>query len=557
MNLSYSNDLWSGQDTIQLHFSMERERIRNLLFVLQERKNLEKEYAENLKLLSNYYNTLKPSSSKNSSCFNTFNKAIEMFFEQIKMESEIHMKNVSSIENDIIYNLSEMLSKQFTKSKELDNEFKCGTISKFRDVIKGFESKQQEYYSSVKLAENKILSNQKLIDDNVQKGKTNFKLPSKDDDKQKATIKFAKTKEKEYQAIVKDTNESRTNYINKIQNIMTGYQTLDDEFIQCIKVTFNEYSNLTVQLYNQLKDVYDKGISVYNDISSSKDINNFIEKNKTMIRPPDEFKFIPYSSELVSQRIGGKKVLRDNVYNKVVKILDDTFVTTTSEYEEFKSDYEFINKEAISIFDDSNNKDENISNSKILNLLKQKDNYRIYFLNTINQYRIKGLFQITKKTYNILVYIMNVILETSFTEEDFKTIKLCMILSETFYTGEDKKRIDQGLYNYDVFMNEKTWRSLITYSIDEKLNYVNSYENYFGENASEREKRIVNAVRENLLTYRYNMQNFKFPLEKAKPLIDEFAKKYDINVDEIYGVDIGDNEFAENVNKVSHEEIIG
>ena len=68
-------------------------------------------------------------------------------------------------------NLSEMLSKQFTKSKELDNEFKCGTISKFRDVIKGFESKQQEYYSSVKLAENKILSNQKLIDDNVQKGK--------------------------------------------------------------------------------------------------------------------------------------------------------------------------------------------------------------------------------------------------------------------------------------------------------------------------------------------------------------------------------------------------
>ena len=53
------------------------------------------------------------------------------------------------------------------------------------------------------------------------------------------------------------------------------------------------------------------------------------------------------------------------------------------------------------------------------------------------------------------------------------------------------------------------------------------------------------------------MQNFKFTLEKAKPLIDEFAKKYDINVDEIYGVDIGDNEFAENVNKVSHEEIIG
>ena len=152
---------------------------------------------------------------------------------------------------------------------------------------------------------------------------------------------------------------------------------------------------------------------------------------------------------------------------------------------------------------------------------------------------------------------MNFILETSFNEEDYKTIKLCMILSETFYTGEDKKRIDQGLYNYDVFMNEKTWRSLITYSIDEKLNYVNNYENYFGENASEREKRIVNAVKENLLTYRYNMQNFKFPLEKAKPLIDEFAKKYDINVDEIYGVDIGDNEFAENVNKVSHEEIIG
>ena len=65
------------------------------------------------------------------------------------------------------------------------------------------------------------------------------------------------------------------------------------------------------------------------------------------------------------------------------------------------------------------------------------------------------------------------------------------------------------------------------------------------------------AAKENLLIYRYNMHNFKYPLEKAKLLIEEFGHKYGINVDEIYGVNIDPVEFAEQINKASHELMIG
>ena len=552
MSLSYSNDLWSGQDTIQVNFNKERNRIKNLLFVFQEKKNLEMEYAQNLKILSNYYNTLKPSSNQKENCFDSLNKAIELLFNQIKSESEIHMENVSFIENTIIHNLGELLSHQFTKAKELDKEFQCDTISKFKDVIKEFDKKQQDYFSSLQIAENKIYSDQQVIEENIQKGKTNFKLSSKE---QKSVLNSAKTKKAEYMKIVKDTNESRANYINKMQQIMSEYQNLDDEFLKFVKVKLNAYSNANINLFNALKGIYVKEINIYNTISTDKDINNFIEKNKTFIRPPGEFKFVPYSSELVSQRIGCKKLPKDNIYSKVVKIIEDNLFTKTEQFDTLKNDYEFINKEVISIFDD-NHKDDS-SNDKIIFLLQQEERYRTYFLNTVNNFRIRGLFQITKRAYKILLSLMNFIIEKSFTEEDYKNIKLCMILSTAFYTGEDKKRIDQDLCNNQLFTQEQTWRNLIVFSIDEKLNCVNSYENFFGENQAERVKKLKMAVKENLLIYRYNMHNFKYPLEKAKLLIEECGHKYGINVDEIYGVNIDPVEFAEQINKASHELMIG
>ena len=48
MNYTYSNDMWLGFDSIISHFNEERNRLKKILYVFSEKKNMEIEYAENL-----------------------------------------------------------------------------------------------------------------------------------------------------------------------------------------------------------------------------------------------------------------------------------------------------------------------------------------------------------------------------------------------------------------------------------------------------------------------------------------------------------------------------
>ena len=187
MNYCYSNDLWLGFDTIIRHFNVERNMMKKIMYIISEKKNIEFEYAEQLSNLYSFYQKNKISNEEEYS----LHKAFNVFFEEIKKESELHLKNVLSIENNIIKETNKLINEQIKKSHEIVEKIH-NYPKNFSEIVKTLESYHMQFQSAVKMAENKILSNQKLIDENKQKNKTNYTLPKKDDEKQKGLIKFAK-----------------------------------------------------------------------------------------------------------------------------------------------------------------------------------------------------------------------------------------------------------------------------------------------------------------------------------------------------------------------------
>ena len=112
MNYCYSNDLWLGFDTIIRHFNVERNMMKKIMYIISEKKNIEFEYAEQLSNLYSFYQKNKISNEEEYS----LHKAFNVFFEEIKKESELHLKNVLSIENNIIKETNKLINEQDRES---------------------------------------------------------------------------------------------------------------------------------------------------------------------------------------------------------------------------------------------------------------------------------------------------------------------------------------------------------------------------------------------------------------------------------------------------------
>ena len=202
-------------------------------------------------------------------------KAFNVFFEEIKKESELHLKNVLSIENNIIKETNKLINEQIKKSHEIVEKIH-NYPKNFSEIVKTLESYHMQFQSAVKMAENKILSNQKLIDENKQKNKTNYTLPKKDDEKQKGLIKFAKDLEKKYTIFIKEANGERINFINTTKDILNAYQEMDTTFIQHVKDKLKLYNDSYSTIYKEKLSAYDSQNKAIKEISVENDISKFI-----------------------------------------------------------------------------------------------------------------------------------------------------------------------------------------------------------------------------------------------------------------------------------------
>jgi hypothetical protein len=191
----------------------------------------------------------------------------------------------------------------------------------------------------------------------------------------------------------------------------------------------------------------------------------------------------------------------------------------------------------------------NTFNKNKLEMLFKEHIYRMTFLKMLNQYRVEGIFILQNLSFQNFCISLSMILDKSIIDEDYEAIKLCMILSQTFYLQSDKKRIllQSSMTLNEIWQSQTFWEKMIEFSINDEINNSKEYAVFLNEDGKMREKRVESAIMSNLITFLFNMKLFGFAEDKSKIVIDKFIQKYKIDGNMIYATNISIKEIQEDV----------
>ena len=570
---TYKQDLWMYFDSIKDKFSFDRAKAQSLLYIISQKNDIENEYSESLKCLYNQFKheyEININSSTNSiNNENTLNISINTLIDNLKYESElfsIHSKDVFDKiikpmegfimnQNEISYELialMESYEKEFKLVNQLidqkENNFHNGGKSVEIAMYKLEQIKNKNNSKKEEKEENTKDNIFKLEDDG-----TDEELFEKYTEMVKNNSEMAKLLQIEYQEYIKKANEERKKYINLSEHIYDLVQNLDEEFIKMMK--------------NQLKLLIDKQINLIENIKNNKinmlqfierinienDINSFINSKLTKFYPPRPFKYIEYNQDMI---LRCHKKYNNSIQNvislKIAENLKQLFkYEKPTEEKEEEDNINFINETVNEIWDGNN------YNTNKIEILFKEHKYRHRFLHVLNQYRVEGIFILQLNSFQNFCMTLSSLLDRSVEDEDYECIKLCMILSQTFYLQEEKKILLQsGISLNKIWHEKKFWENLIEYSISEELNISKGYMIFLKEDSKSRKKRVESSIISNLITYLFNMKLFGYSEKESRIIVDEFIEKYKIDGSVVYATELSLNDIKDDIIVESVENII-
>ena len=575
--LSYVNNMWLGFEMINNNFIKMRNNGKIILYILFQKNNLQKEYAEGIKQLYNCYNNrLK----KNNNINYTLDNAIETLLNEINNESNYHLKNSENIEEKILKPFEILLQNQLNKGLELKEKIYF-VQNKFQKIYENLESMKLKFHSAAKSTEVKITKFEKIkyyiekenfdISSSNNNNKSNIKFSKSEnnitiplqmkmrnlsdeqlklyfkyDEAKNKDLIFAKELEKKYKDFIIEANQERENFINELVNIYNSFQEMDEKYINELKNIFLNITKNQIELYSNKLEIKNKEIKQYDLININSDIELFINENKTNYTLPNEFKFQSFNSEIKFRDSLDENIKEKYEIGKRVSLLmKDIFKYTPEEFlnnPEIENNFSKIEKNIRNIW-----RGKNYERDYLFSLF-DKNIYRMHFLKCLNHFRDEGLFYLEENSFNNLCLILNFMLTKANEENDYECIKLCIILSQTFFLGKEKKILIQDIIQKNpIWQHKKIWEGLIKYSIETEINNPNNYCNLFNETKELRNNRIHSAAYGNLFTFWFNMKIFEVPIEKCKSVIKKFCKIYNMNENDIYNCDISVKEVKDNI----------
>ena len=358
-------------------------------------------------------------------------------------------------------------------------------------------------------------------------------------------ISNSKTLEDKYFNSIEEANKMRTNEYNKQKELLIFYQKIDNENYNQIKGMVGIFLVFIKKMYKSIFSSIDIISDNYQNINIIKDLNTFMQNNKSDSKPDEPIAFIPYSPEasLETTSISG-----DQKENEKLQINYEVISTLRKS---FRNICEGLNMEeetkkhrlrllTLKIFKigpnvtfSQNEKDELISYLKI-------PEYRTYFIIHLSKQRTKGRFQRGEKLLDDLAEILEIILDISEKEKNYEEAKNCIILSQTFYTeifiSKNRKKEKYKRYLFDYIIDNKWlssisfWEGIIDFMIQKEIekNELIIKEENSKETLEERRLRISNISFSQLLSYTNNMLEFNIKKDIINNLADLFVKKYNI-----------------------------
>ena len=575
---SYKKDLWMYFDKIKDKFFFDRTKAKALLYIISQKNDIEYEYSESLKYLYNQFviqfdHPTNQTYSNNINNDNSLNITINHLINSLKNESELFANHSQDILENVIKPLEGFIMNQCELCHELIDLME-NYEKEFKFVNQQMEQKQINFHHGAKsvetainkleLVKNRINNKNKKeeLDDSFNNDKHIFSLEDEDSENEmieklnemvQKNSSMAIQLQKEYQDYIIKANNEREKYIKLSEHIYDKVQNLDEEFIKMMKNQIKLIIDKDINLIENIKKEKIILLDYTNKINHEHDINIFINSKINKFSLPKQFEYVDYNPDVILRnRKGFSESSQHEISLKILENLKQIFKykkPSTSEIEE--ENLNFVNDSVNDIWDGNN------YNKKKLDVLFKEHIYRLHFLRTLNQYRVEGIFILKNISFQNFCMTLSSLLDSAIIDKDFESIKLCMILSQTFYLeGEKKILLQSGITLNTIWQKKDFWIKMIEYSINEEINYGKGFLIFLEEDSKSREKRVESAIMSTLITFLFNMKLFGYPEDDIKIVIDEFIEKYKIDGAMIYATNVNMKEIKDDIIVESVENII-
>ena len=541
--LSYIDNLWLYFEEIKNRFLCNRDKIKTIIKIYNKKINLDQKYSSEINVLCNeYYEKYKK---------NEIITPIEIFINKLidilKTETTLIDEKISYIQSVLIKNLNGLIEGQMSVSKEMNKLFDTSLIdfklinqllrereTKLMKIGKEFES---ILYKIERTNINYEMKNLNKMDKKLNKknGEEKNETINKEDlllslkkDKE-VILKKAKEIKHEYESFISIANDERDKYINITTQIYNQYQSLDEKFVEKIKETFKNSIEKDIDFQKQFIEIRNNFLNNYiNLINVEEDINSFINSKKIKFKIPPEIECLYYLPQIILKNRNDP--IESKITEKVNNELNSFFLKNKKKDVQEEDNIFIFIKGCIKLI----LQEKEYNKEKLLKLL-EKTEYRKQFFCALNQYRIEGIFELQKKTFNELSFLFNYLISFAISDEDIDSIKSLIISSQTFYCGKNKELFLHTSIDSNKIWKEKIlWEKIIDFSINEDLNNEKDFYLFLDEDSKSREQRINSAIQSSIITFIFNMKLFNYPEEKFKELIDDLVDTYKIDGSSIY-----------------------
>ena len=449
-------------------------------------------------------------------------------------------------------------AKQFADElTESNRKFKADYMDSVKDLTnkyKEIEKVKKEFMTDAANAENylikmKIMKKNGEINQNANvivnsdENKNNEEHSEKDNSQE--ILNKMRVSESNYTHITKSVKIFEDSYKSRATAAINSSISTNLEFAKAIK---EKISSMLIYLKNiaqmQLTEA-DTYLQEIDKFTIEQRYDEIIRQSMTNDKPLKIIEQEPYHIKLLQEYNANKSVdnkdlseedvadviknISDNLRIKKTKNLD--LVEEKKRFDLIRISKKFLTSEPM--VDVPQNDIENLKT--ILNEMK----YRIEFLQNLNDLRVKGVFIIPEKNFNIISDILYLCLNTVFRDNDFYSGKNVIILSQTFYYLDNGKKIylNKKLFKHPTIKEDRFWSELINYSITQEANNLKNSDKLKDESTSH--FHLSNLVFSQLLPLSDNMLEFGLREEKIKEIIAPFIKQYNLDKaleESIYGV---------------------
>ncbi len=531
--MNYTVELWNNYNKAQktLHFHLKG---------LKEVINL---YSDHYNCQNNYALLLKKTylSRNQITVFESLYKGFTSFKSDMSNQYKYLSEFLLGLKDEIITPLSSLYKTSLSKLNY--NIYEMNSIEKaYRTSVENLEISKKNFHSFAKSAEDSKIMAELYKERNDKNLST---LIKEEETKMLDNLKKSKDNEKLYVELIDKTNDLQDEYIEIKKRNLNEIQDLEEEIAENIKDSFRKFIVFQVAyLRNMEYDIKNKSL-IFENINVKKDINKFINNNKTQISQLYKYEYVPYISEFENKIVKDKNI--PHIYSEKVKNGVKLFMSNVFSKEkpnEINPNSKYYKNEIIlneikgivnKIFKGDNFSKEEIEKINKLILLKKT---RRKLLQEINNYCLNNINSslLNENSFGIISNLLNESLRILQIEKDYESEKLILNFATSFYqisgTNQKKKQfIQNNLLNNKLFTKYEFWKELVKYNIIEEMYNQKKY-NLFSDKKEDEEKnktRIKEIVISKINLHINYMIDFKCKCSFMKQILQEFKEYYDLS----------------------------